>query len=243
MHFFGIALFLAQIAFAIHAIRRNEWNWAFMIIFLPLIGCILYGILVILPEVRNSRSVRRANRTLQDRVDPRRHLRDRAQKLDTADTVENRSKMADELLQNGQAREALELYESALCGIHATDPDLMLGLARACFASGDYARTRQTLDELIRHNPDYRSEPGHLLYARALEELNEVDAAREEYAALSAYATSLEALWRYGVFLKKQGQPDRARECFEKIVKNSQQSASHFNSLNREWIAAARAEL
>src|SRR2546429_5921521 len=61
----------------------------------------------------------------------------------------------------------------------------MLGLAQAQFGKGDASAARATLDELIRHNPDFRSPTGHLLYARALEAEGNVPKALEEYAVLA----------------------------------------------------------
>ncbi len=71
-----------------------------------------------------------------------------------------------------------------MTGIYSHEPLLMLGLAKAQFAKGQIGETRQTLDELIANNPDFKSPEGHLLYARALQGEGNVDKALSEYKAL-----------------------------------------------------------
>lgn len=242
MHILGILFFLIQIGFAVHAIRRNEWNWAFLIVFIPLLGCILYLILVILPETRDSTAVRRARRSIKNTVNPKHELRARIANLDAADTVENRVELAEELLKHGMVDDAIHLYEKSLTGIHQTDPDLMLGLAHAYFGREYYLKAKELLDDLIKANPDFKSQQGHLLYARSLEKLNDYDAAREEYEVLVNYYSGPEASCRYGLFLKKQGEHDKARQCFQQILDNARRSSKHFNKLHGKWIDIARQE-
>src|SRR5207302_1935924 len=81
----------------------------------------------------------------------------------------------------------------ALTGLYEHDPNLMLGLAQAQFGKGEASAARATLDELIRHNPDFRSPTGHLLYARALEAEGNVPKALEEYAVLAPSYPGAEA--------------------------------------------------
>ena len=61
----------------------------------------------------------------------------------------------------------------------------MHGLAQAYFESSGHAKAKETLERLIASNPDYESHDGHLLYARTLEALGEVDAAIKEYEILA----------------------------------------------------------
>jgi tetratricopeptide (TPR) repeat protein len=76
---------------------------------------------------------------------------------------------AEQCLRSGRADEAAGLYRELMTGLHATDPDLMLGLARACFEQQDFVQAQATLERLRAANPNYRSAEGHLLYARCLE--------------------------------------------------------------------------
>ncbi len=45
---------------------------------------------------------------------------------------------------------------------------MMLSLAQAQFAIQEFAACQQTLEDVMRYNPDFQSADGHLLFARAL---------------------------------------------------------------------------
>ena len=62
----------------------------------------------------------------------------------------------------------------------------MLGLAKAQYGLGQAAQARQTLDALIAANPSFRSQEGHLLYARAVEDSGDVDAVTPATAPTAA---------------------------------------------------------
>ena len=238
---YGILILAIQIGFAWHALRRGQdFIWVFLIVFVPVLGCVLYTLMVLLPEARQSRTARSAGRKLHDLVDPKRELKEQLGQLDVSDTVENRTRLADELLKHGRIEEAITLYEKSLTGIYEHDPVLMLGYAEALFAHGEHARTRQVLDDLKTHNPDHRTQDGHLLYARTLEALDDTNAALEEYAVLDRYYSGAEARCRHGLLLKRLGRHAEARLCFEEVLKFARQTSRHGRELNREWIASAK---
>jgi hypothetical protein len=127
--------------------------------------------------------------------------------------------LAEEYLAAGQPQDAVALYREALSGIHATDPSLMLGLARALFSLGNTAEVLATLDRLREGNPEYSSPEGHLLYARSLEMEGRTEAALREYAALTVYYPGQEARCRYALLLQMTGRAAEARNLFEEIRK------------------------
>ncbi len=73
-------------------------------------------------------------------------------------------------------------------------------------------RRAETLDDLIRLNPDFRSPEGHLLYARALETEGNADKALEEYKVLAQSYPGAEAAARYAQLLKRAGPARRIAE-------------------------------
>ena len=159
-----------QVLLIIHCIRtgRNSlWIWA--IALLPLAGPIAYVLIELLPGLFASRGTRRAVRGMRKVLDPEQDLRRYQDEARLTGDVASRQRFADELVRHGRSQEAAGIYRQALTGLYEHDPNLMLGLARALFASGAFSEARSTLDALIAHNPDFRSPDGHLLYARALE--------------------------------------------------------------------------
>jgi hypothetical protein len=191
MPLLALLLIACQVFCGLHVVRSGqERYWIYLIIALPGLGCLIYALGIMLPDLLRSRHGRRAVNRLHDRLDPERHLRTLRNDLAISDTRETRVLLADELLRLGQAAEAVEHYRAALRGIHAHAPDILLGLARAQFAHGEAAACRLSLEQLREHNPDFRSADGHLLYAQALAQQGEVLKAVEEYRALLGCSSS-----------------------------------------------------
>jgi hypothetical protein len=244
MEFAGILMLLIQIGFAVHAIRHGQsMLWVFLIIFLPLLGCILYSVMVLLPEVIQSRTARRGSKALLRTLDPQKELRKRREALELSDTVGNRSALAQEYFKQGMLDDAIALYESSLTGMYRTDPDLLLGLAKALVEAKQFGRARDTLETLTTANPEFEHQEAHLLYARSLEALGELDRALEEYRALAKYSAGAEAKCRHALLLKRMGKTAEARALFEDIVKDARAASSHSYRLNKEWVEIAKREV
>lgn len=233
-----------QIACCVHVVRTGRpLYWVFILLVFPFLSAIVYFIAEVLPELRHHPSARRTVRNVRNRIDPDRDRRDAAKLLKAADTPENRRRLAEESLRSGDYAHASELYEQALKGLYATDPDLMLGLAKAQFGLGDSAQARATLDALITANPGFRSADGHLLYARAVEDTADAAAAIHEYEAVVQGYPGEEARARFGLLLKRQGEHARARSVFQEILDRSDAAPRYYQREQRDWIDVAKREL
>ena len=227
-----------------HVVRTGRpCQWLFVIVTLPLVGCLAYLFIEILPEVRHSRAARQAVRDIGALIDPERDLREKAERLAAADTVENRAALADECLRSGRAADAKRLLQSCLTGVHATDHALMLGLARAQFALNDHAGACATLDRLRAAHPDLDCPDGHLLYARSKEQQGDVEQALIEYAALAAYYPGEEPRCRLALLLQKSGRVAEARTLFEQVVRSVERASKLYWRAERDWYEVARRNL
>lgn len=235
---------LLQIGCMIHVIRtgRPHW-WIWLLIIGSYLVVAVYFITQILPDLGSSPAARRAVRNVQRAIDPEREKKRIAAQLEVADTVQNRLRLAEECLNLGDVLNAEELFASCLKGPHATDPDIMLGLARAQFGRGDAAATKKTLDDLIAANPEFKSQDGHLLYARSLEALGQFDRALQEYSVLAEGYPGEEARARYGLLLKRQGMLVESRQMFEKVLARAKVAPRYYQKTQREWIELAREQL
>ena len=166
----GLLILGAQVLCVTHVVRtgRPFW-WIYLIVFAPLVGTIVYLGVEVLPGLYRGPTARQAAARVDKVVDPFRGVRDAWRRLEMSPTVQNKTALAQEYLAAGQPQDAVALYREALSGIHATDPALMLALARALFLLGDTAEVLATLERLREANPEYNSTEGHLLYGRSLE--------------------------------------------------------------------------
>ncbi|TLY70267.1 MAG: tetratricopeptide repeat protein [Gammaproteobacteria bacterium] len=234
---------LVQAAFIVHVIKtgRNQlWIWVLIIPGLALAGILAYLVVEILPALFRSRAAQRAGRGLRKAMDPERDLRRYESEVRVADNVASRQRYAEELVRRERYDEAIAQYREALTGLYEHDPNLMLGLAQAQFGKGEASAARATLDELIRHNPDFRSPTGHLLYARALEAEGNVPKALEEYAVLAPSYPGAEASVRYAQLLKAQGRVAEAQKVVRELLEQARIAPGHYRRAQRSWLDAAQ---
>lgn len=244
MHPLFLLTFVCQLAVCVHVVRTGRpLYWILIVVMVPLLGMLVYGLAEVLPELRNNPSARRAARQVRSKLDPDRDRRDADRRLGLSDTPETRRQLAEQCLARGDNARAEELFQTALSGLYKQDPDLMLGLAKAQFALGKAADARATLDALIAANPGFRSVDGHLLYARAVEAQGDVPAALHEYETVVQGYPGEEARARYALLLKRAGEPAKARKLFQEILTRSDALPRYYQREQREWIQLARSEL
>lgn len=232
-----------QIACAVHAVRTGRpMYWLFILLIGSYVAVAVYLIAEVLPDMRNSPGTRRAVRGIRDRIDPGRQKRLASERLDAADTVENRIALADQSLRSGDFQQAETLYRASLKGLYRTDPDLMLGLAKAQFGLNEFSESRATLEALIAANPSFRSQEGHLLYARTVEHTGDIDAALHEYETLAAGYPGEEGRIRYALLLKRAGRPEEANQVFADVLRRTRAAPAYYRREQREWIEVAKAE-
>ena len=236
-----VLILVIQIAFAIHVVRTGrDTIWIYIILFVPALGCIVYFVTQVLPELGQSGTARKAGNSLIKAIDPQRELRRRKEELEISDTLNNRLQLADECMDAKLIEDAISLYTSCLKGLHDNDPNIMQKLAYANFIHGNSAVTKEILEKLITLNPDYKSTDGHLLYARALENLDLLDNAAKEYEVLSRSFPGEEARVRYGLLLQKMGRSEQAKALFNEILIRGKRSPKYYQKKEKEWIQIAR---
>ena len=231
---------LIQLGLVIHIIKTGRsTTWIWIIVMIPLVGSLAYLLLELIPELANSRTGRRARRDVGAIINADKDLKAAADELSQADTVENRGRLAAECFKKNMFSESRELYAKCLTGIHATDPDLMFGLASCDFELSNFSAAKTTLDDLIEKNPDYKNQEAHLLYARTLDNLGDAISARHEYETLHEYYSGPAASYHYAQFLQAQGEDLPAREIYRQIVEQAERSGRHYNDLYKDIIRSA----
>jgi hypothetical protein len=231
----------AQIFFIIHAARTGRpYYWMMIIFFVPMLGILAYIVFELLPAVRQSRMARRTVDNAKRIVNPKGEYRALTQTLEMTPTAGNKRALA-ECVRLGRFDEAEALYRSALGGVHATDPYIMLGRAR--FAQDDPADRIRMLDELRAANPGFQNADADMLYARSLEALSRTAEALTEYAALGYYFGGEEPRVRHALLLKQTGQAEAAREAFSENKRSVERAPAFYRRNQREWYRVATENL
>ena len=233
-----------QIACAIHVVRSGrQLYWIWILFIGSYLAVIVYVLVAVIPDLRNDPRSRQAASRVLHTIDPERRRRAIQQRLEIADTVDNRRALAEESMRLGDYANAAELYRSVLKGMYATDAGFLVGLAQAQANSNDFEGARATLDTLFSSNPNFRSADAELLRARVLESQGHQDAALEQYRTLATSYPGEEARYRYGTLLKQRGRFGEARTVFRDMLVRSKNAPRYYKKKEKEWIDSAQREL
>ncbi len=231
---------LVQVLFVAHACRSGAPRyWVLVIVALPIVGCLAYVALEVLPRVWEAPAARRAVRRVARALDPDRGLRAKVAELERCGSIDNRMALAEECVAAGMPADAAALYRSCLAGAYENDPHLRLGLARALVEQGDWTQAAEVVRRLRADHPCHRANEVRLLHARVLEGGGDSAAALEEYRGLVPAFVGLEARCRYGLALERLGRADEARALFDEAATQAARTPSPVETELR-WARLAR---
>jgi hypothetical protein len=240
---FLILTIALQVICVVHLFRTGRnMTWLFLIILVPMVGCLAYFFIEVMPSLGQNPAARKALQRAKQAIDPGRGLREGSLNYERSQNVETASRLAGELTKAGRHEEAIRVCNEARTGLFEDDPKILLALSSAQFAAGAHGDAIATLDYLREKNPGFRSADGHLVYARALEESGATQRALEEYAALVNYYPGAEARVRQAMLYKKLGDNARAAELFAALLKDARLAPKHFKRSQAEWIELAQRE-
>ncbi|NDO81098.1 hypothetical protein CJP72_10070 [Citrobacter sp. NCU1] len=234
----------AQLFCAFHVVRSgHDRYWIFIILVFPAMGCLIYLLFVVLPGMGSSYHGRSLMLRIMDKISPERHLRKMTEELAIAETNQNHYLLANELARLGRYHQAIPHYQQALSGIFAHEAPMMLSLAKAEFATQDFAGCQKTLEDLIHFNPDFQSSEGHLLYARALAAQENYAVAEPEFEELIRYYPGPQARVHYAEMLVKSNRLHDANAQYVAIIDAAKHARPQYRKYHREWIKIANEKL
>ena len=221
---FIFLVFLFQVALIVHLLQTQQSSlWFWTVLLLPLLGALAYLTLEWFPNQLRQRTIINSQ-------------------LSEPDALHEAINLAEDLLQKGQTNDALKVFRNCYLR-HPSEFDVVNGLAKSEFELGHFNQTKKWRQELAKLPTKDPKPSSHLLYARTLEQLGELEAAVEEYQMLNTYMDSPEPIYRLAMLQKKLGQCTQADELFAHILDQAKHSDATFKQQNHEWIHKARMEI
>lgn len=233
-----------QIICIIHVVRTGrEKYWIGLILMVPGIGSAVYFITQILPDLGQSRTAGKAKEEAIKILDPNREFREAKNALEQVDSVQNRLRLIDAAIALEKFDVAEHQLSLCLTGYYEHDPHMLMRLAEIKLVQNAPTETIALLDRLQANNASFRSQEGHMLYAKALEKSGSLDEALESYESLAAYATGEEARTRYGTLLKHVGQKEEARQVFLEVKNRIKHGNKFYKKSEKQWGNIASQQL
>ena len=236
-YFYYVTLGLQALC-VFHCIRKgNQQKWIYIIVFLPLVGCIAY----FFTEMFSSRQLRNAGSGLGIVLNPTGSIRRLEANLRFADTFHNRVALADAYLAAGHTAKAIELYEVSLTGAFEENEHVLYQLIISYSKEGRYEEII-ALAQKIYHLPQFARSKGHILFALALEQCSRSDEAEKEFRIMNTRFSSFEARYQYGLFLKRAGRSEETAHLFSEMIGEWSHLSPIERKHSRNWIALAKEE-
>ena len=232
-----------QIYFAVHAVKTGRpYYWLWIIIFFPGIGCIVYFLAELLPDIQANQQIRRQRKTTTYNYYSGKQIRDMENQVELTPSFKNKKDLADAYIYSDRLDQAIALLKDTRKGSYATNTGLLESLSKAYYYNGDLESAKITLQELMEVRGRRKDDDYDLLLARTFEDLGETDRALETYAAIQKGYTGEEARCRYAMLLKQQGRAQEAKDLFEQIKKNIRLSPKFYKKAQRKWLDIAMRE-
>ncbi len=233
---FGWVINLLQIVCILHALlRRRDYYWYLVIVFVPVIGSLLYLFMNVLPDLRRV-DVAELTEPLQT-SDMR--LRRAEMAINDANTLNNRLILAREQKRAKKYEAAIATLAPMMHGVQRDDPLLQFELAEAKYLNKQLPEAIEELLALQQNCPMELRGPTWLLLARSHEEQNNLIEAERCYAEAIKNFSGEEAKFRYTNFLISQSRIDQAKPMLDEIIKSVRRSAGVYQHEQRQWLKMA----
>jgi hypothetical protein len=227
-----------QIFCVVHCLRKGMHTmWIWLIIFLPLIGCIAY----IIMEMMNRNSMQQMQSGVGNIIYPAAKIKKLEKQLEFSDTFNNRIMLADAYLSAGNTDKAIQIYETSLTGAFKDNEHVLIQLVTAYYQVQRYNDAIKVARKVY-HNPAFHTH-GHVLYAMALDKIGEADLAEQEFNTMKGKYSYFEARYQYGLFLINKNRISEAKKIFNDIVNEFSYLSSFEKRNNRTWYNNAKMEL
>ncbi len=234
----GLGLhFIVALFFAVHALRSGQpMYWLIILFSFPLLGSIVYFLVIYLPDSRLDRGARKIVTVAAKTLDPTKELRAAQAAFEYTPTAQNRMRLAVALLDSGDARAAAANYEACLKGPYASDLEIRFGAAGAYFACARFDDAITHLNFVRRTDAGFRAEQVSLLMARALAGAERrLDAKNEFESALQRFG-SFECRAEYAIWAATVGDTETATRLKTEIDQSTKRWKRHTRELNAALV-------
>jgi len=235
--FLGIGLSLVfSVLLCVHVVKTGrEMYWLFIILAFQPLGGIVYALIAVIPDFTSGGAARQLKSAARKAMDPHGDYRAAQQAVEDSPTVANRMRLAAAASAMGRHEEAEQMYAEAAHGIHAEDPALLFGRARALIELDRPAEALPLLDKLGELGEAGRTPQAAVLMGRAHHMLGNMTEADTAYGWAAGRLPGLEGIARYAAFLAETGRKADAEEAMVEIEKRASRATAQFRKEARHW--------
>jgi hypothetical protein len=153
----------------LHVLKcRRDYKWFWIIVFIPLFGCIAYFFFEILPGLRGG-----ALPEFDIPIFQKMKMSKAEKELKNCDSLDNRVTLAELYAKFGRSAEAIHLIQNDIVGVHKDSPYFLYAYALILFGNHKYDESLDILDRLGGVSESVRKKERKLLRGRIKAALNQ----------------------------------------------------------------------
>ncbi len=206
---------LALQAFCLyHAYKNNnQQKWYWLIIFVPMIGCLIYLYL----NFYSQRNISTITEGVKGMVYTNYVVEKLEKEVKYSDTVTNKMNLADAYTERGRFDEAMALYESCQKGFYENNPDLLRKILKVNYLRKEYDKV-VALGERLETVKSVGDSEDKIAYAWALYHTGAPEKAEAKFHALDARYANFQARFEFARFFIETGRSNKAKQVLNNIV-------------------------
>ncbi|WP_303318084.1 hypothetical protein Q4Q34_11895 [Flavivirga abyssicola] len=212
-------LIIALQAFCLYHLykNRNPYYWAFLIFFIPVLGCIIY----LITQVYNKRDAEKITNEITHIINPTKKVRDLEKQLQFSESYQNRVNLADAYLEIKDYNNAIPHYLEALEDSSQSDFYVTKQLIEAYFNIEDCESVILYVEKIKEH-PEFKKSRTQFLYGLALERVGKLEEAEEHLKQIDIRYSFYDERLIYAKFLLSRGKKEQAKAVLEDVHTESQ---------------------
>lgn len=216
MHYY---LILALQGYCIYHMykNRNPYYWAFLILFLPLVGCVIY----LITQVYNKRDAEKITSEITHIINPTKKIKDLEKQLQFSESYQNRVNLADAYLGIKDYNNAISHYLESIEGNQQNDLYVIKQLIE-CYFNIEDCENVVLYAEKIKERSEFKKSRSQFLYGLALERVGRVEEAEINLKQIDIRYSFYDERLIYAKFLLSRNKTKDGKEVLEDVFTESQ---------------------
>lgn len=218
MSFLSIPLIL-QIFCIYHAYKNHkEYHWYLIILFLPLIGSIIY----LITQVFNKRDLQQAQDSVTKIINPTKKITELQQKVQFANTHDNQVQLADAFFEIRDYNNAITHYENSLDGLFQKDEYAHRQLVKSYYFIEDFKKAIEK-GGIVKDNNDFKKSDGFYYYGLSLAKNGSKEAAKIIFDQINKPFSNYTERLNYAKYLLHENDTVNGKNILDELVQESLQ--------------------
>ena len=197
--------------------NKNDFYWILLIIFLPVIGCIIY----LITQVYNKRDIDTVQESLTTIINPTKKITDLENVLEFSDTFQNRVNLADAYYDIKDFNNAIKHYEIAVANNFHNDTHVSIQLIKSYYFLDHYTKV-VFYAEKVKDHIDFKGSKAQFFYGLALHELGKPDLAEPHLNAIDQRYSNYEERLILAQYYLSNNKTPQAKDILSEIHAESQ---------------------